>query len=143
LKFKVKACSSEEGVTYLAPRLLTPAVGSKDIARSPVFTWEGFSPTTEYEFILAKDEALTDVLVQEKLSTTHYQYQGELDWGATYYWQVRATAPVLSESSVGVFTVMTPKQPTQALPTPPWVWVIIIMLAFLDVLLVAYCLRRR
>ena len=143
LKFKVKACSSEEGVTYLAPRLLTPAVGSKDIARSPVFTWEGFSPTTEYEFILAKDEALTDVLVQEKLSTTHYQYQGELDWGATYYWQVRATAPVLSDSSVGVFTVMTPGQAVQAPSTPSWVWVIIIMLTFLDVLLVTYCLRRR
>ncbi len=143
LKFKVKECSSEEGVAYLAPLLLTPAVGSKDIARSPVFTWEGFPPTTEYELILARDEALTDILVQEKISTTHYQYQGELDWGATYYWRVRATAPVSSDSSVGVFTVMTPKQPAQTLPTPPWVWVIIIMLTFLDVLLVAYCLRRR
>jgi len=143
LKFKVKECSAEEGVTYLAPILLTPPVGSNDIARSPVFTWEGFPPTTEYEFILAKDEALTDVLAQEKLSTTHYQYQRQLDWGATYYWQVRATAPVLSDSSVGIFTVMTPGQAAQAPSTPPWVWVIIIILTFLDVLIVAYCLRRR
>ena len=143
LRFKVKECSSSEGETYLAPRLLTPAVGSNDIARSPVFTWEGFPPTTEYELILAKDEALTDVVVKEKISTTHYQYQGQLDWGATYYWQVRATAPVLSDSSVGIFTVMTPGQAAQAPSTPPWVWVIIIILTFLDVLIVAYCLRRR
>jgi len=143
LKFKVKECSSEEGETYLAPQLITPAVGSKNIARSPVFTWEGFPPTTEYEFILAKDEALTDVLANEKLSTTQYRYRGELDWGTTYYWRVRATAPVSSDSSVGVFTVMTPGQAAQAPSTPPWVWVIIIILTFLDVLFVASCLRRR
>ena len=143
LKFKVKECSAEEGETYLAPLLLTPAVGSKDIARSPVFTWKGFPPTTEYEFILAKDGALTEVILQEKISTTHYQYRGQLDWGATYYWRVRATEPVSSESSIGIFTVMRQEQPAPTPSTPSWVWVIIGILTFLDVLVIAFCLRKR
>ena len=143
LRFKVKECSAEEGEVYLAPLLLTPPLGSKDIARSPTFTWKGFQSTTEYELILAKDAALTDVILQEKLPTTHYQYERQLDWGATYYWQVRATEPVSSNPSVGVFTVIRQGQPAQTPSTPSWVWVIIGIITFLDVLVITFCLRRR
>ena len=144
MKFTVKECSASEGEVYLAPLLLVPEIGAKNIGRSPTFSWKGFPPTTEYEFILATDNALNQVVVSEKVSTTTYQYKGYLNWGMTYYWQVRAIDPVLSESSISTFTVMP--EPEPAAPTPPtpsWIWITIGLLAFLDVAIIAFCLIKR
>jgi len=144
MKFTVKECSTEEGEVYLAPILLVPDIGSKNVRRSPTFSWEGFPPTTEYEFILASDAALTLVIVNEKVSTSTYQYKGSLDWNTTYYWQVKAIEPTLSEPALGVFTVMPAPEPTAATPpTPAWIWAIIGILAFLDVVIIAFCLIKR
>jgi len=144
MKFTVKECSAREGEVYLAPILLVPDIGSKNVRRSPTFSWEGFPPTTEYEFILASDDALTLVIVNEKVSTSTYQYKGSLDWNTTYYWQVRGIEPVLSESALGVFTVMPAPEPTPATPpTPSWIWAIIGILAFLDVVVITFCLIKR
>ena len=144
MKFTVKECSTEEGEVYLAPILLVPDIGSKNVRRSPTFSWEGFPPTTEYEFILASDGALTLVIVNEKVSTSTYQYKGSLDWNTTYYWQVKAIEPTLSEPALGVFTVMPAPEPTAATPpTPSWIWAIIGILAFLDVVIIAFCLIKR
>ncbi len=144
MKFTVKECSAREGEVYLAPILLVPDIGSKNVRRSPTFSWEGFPPTTEYEFTLASDDALTLVIVDEKVSTSTYQYKGSLDWNTTYYWQVRGIEPVLSESALGVFTVMPAPEPTPATPpTPSWIWAIIGILAFLDVVVITFCLIKR
>ena len=100
--------------------------------------------TTEYEFILSTDNALNQVVVSEKVSTTTYQYKGYLNWGTTYYWQVRAIDPVLSESSIGTFTVMpAPKPAAPTPPTPSWIWITIGLLAFLDVVIIAFCFIKR
>jgi len=144
MKFTVKECSASEGVVYLAPLLLVPENGARNIGRSPTFSWKGFPPTTKYEFILATDNALSQVVVNEKVSNTTYQYKGYLNWGTTYYWQVRAIDPVLSESSIGTFTVMpapSPAAPTP--PTPSWIWITIGLLASLDVAIIAFCLIKR
>lgn len=144
MKFTVKECSAREGEVYLAPILLVPDIGSKNVRRSPTFSWEGFPPTTEYEFILASDDALTLVIVDEKVSTSTYQYKGSLDWNTTYYWQVRGIEPTLSEPALGVFTVMTAPEPTPATPpTPLWIWAIIGILAFLDVVVITFCMIKR
>ncbi len=144
MKFTVKECSASEGEVYLAPLLLVPEIGAKNIGRSPTFSWKGFPPTTEYEFILATDNALNQVVVNEKVSTTTYQYKGYLNWGTTYYWQVRAIDPVLSESSIGTFTVMPMPEPAAPTPsTPSWIWITIGLLAFLDVGIIAFCLIKR
>jgi len=144
MKFTVKECSAREGEVYLAPILLVPDIGSKNVRRSPTFSWEGFPPTTEYEFTLANDDALTLVIVNEKVSTSTYQYKGSLDWNTTYYWQVRGIEPTLSEPALGVFTVMTAPEPTPATPpTPLWVWAIIGILAFLDVVVITFCMIKR
>jgi len=144
MKFTVKECSASEGTVHLAPLLLVPEIGAKNIGRSPTFSWKGFPPTTEYEFILAKDNALNQVVVSEKVSTTTYQYKGYLDWGTTYYWQVRAIDPVLSESSIGTFTVMpAPKPAAPTPPTPSWIWITIGLLAFLDVVIITFCFIKR
>jgi hypothetical protein len=144
MKFTVKACSAEEGEVHLAPLLLVPDIGAKNIGRSPTFSWKGFPPTTKYEFILAKDDALSQVIVNEKVPGTVYQYKGHLNWGNTYYWQVTAIDPVLSESSVGIFTVMpTPEPATPIPPTPSWIWAIIGILTFLDIIIITFCLIKR
>ena len=144
MKFTVKECSTEEGAVYLAPILLVPDIGSKNVRRSPTFSWEGFPPTTEYEFILASDDALSQVVVSEKVPATTYQYKGSLDWDTTYYWQVKAIEPTLSEPALGVFTVMPAPEPTAATPpTPSWIWAIIGILAFLDVVVITFCLIKR
>lgn len=144
MKFTVKECSASEGEVHLAPLLLVPEIGAKNIGRSPTFSWKGFPPTTGYEFILAKDNTLNQIVVSEKVSTTTYQYKGYLDWGTTYYWQVRATDPVLSESSIGTFTVMpAPKPAAPTPPTPSWIWITIGLLAFLDVAIIAFCFIKR
>jgi hypothetical protein len=144
MKFTVKECSASEGEVYLAPLLLVPEIGAKNIGRSPTFSWKGFPPTTEYEFILATDNALNQVVVNEKVSTTTYQYKGYLDWGTTYYWQVRAIDPVLSESSISTFTVMPAPEPAAPTPpTPSWIWITIGLLAFLDVAIIVFCFIKR
>ncbi len=144
MKFTVKECSTEEGEVYLAPILLVPDIGSKNVRRSPTFSWEGFPPTTEYEFILASDDALSQVVVSEKVPATTYQYKGSLDWNTTYYWQVKAIEPTVSEPALGVFTVMPAPGPAAATPpTPSWIWAIIGILAFLDVVVITFCLIKR
>jgi hypothetical protein len=144
MKFTVKECSTEEGKVYLAPILLVPDIGNKNVRRSPTFSWEGFPSTTEYEFILASDDALSQVVVSEKVPTTTYQYKGSLDWNTTYYWQVKAIEPTLSEPALGVFTVMPAPEPTAAPPpTPSWIWAILGILAFLDVVVITFCLIKR
>ena len=144
MKFTVKECSTQEGEVHLAPLLLVPDIGSKNVGRSPTFSWKGFPPTTEYEFTLAKDDALSQVVVSAKVLTTTYQYKGYLDWGTTYYWQVRAIEPTVSKPALGVFTVMPEPEPTAATPpTPSWIWAIIGILAFLDVVVITFCLLKR
>jgi hypothetical protein len=124
--------------------LLVPDIGNKNVRRSPTFSWEGFPSTTEYEFILASDDALSQVVVSEKVPTTTYQYKGSLDWNTTYYWQVKAIEPTLSEPALGVFTVMPAPEPTAAPPpTPSWIWAILGILAFLDVVVITFCLIKR
>ncbi len=148
--FTVRTCSSINNM-HTAPILKVPKNGSNDMSQSPGFSWIGFPETTKYEFILAKDAVLMQIVVKEKVPTSAYHYSGELDWGATYFWQVKALEPVPSEPATGVFTIMSEPQP--AIPTTPvtppapatpfWIWVVIGILAFLTIVVIVLCLVRR
>jgi len=149
MHFTVKICSSI-GSMHIAPVIEVPQSDSSDVPRSPAFSWTGFSHATKYEFILARDVDLTQVVVKEKVPISAYIYNGELDWGTTYFWQVKAIEPVPSEPSVvSSFTVVSAPEPTApaatvvAPPTPLWVWFIIGILALLDIVIVVFCLVRR
>ncbi|HUS04467.1 MAG TPA: hypothetical protein VMY79_02975, partial [Dehalococcoidia bacterium] len=128
-------------------------IGSEGVSRSPGFSWRGFPQTTKYEFVLARDADLTQVVVKEKVPASAYIYSGQLDWGTTYFWQVKAIEPVPSEpSDVGIFTVM-PEQPTAAatppavppvIPlTPLWIWAVIGVLSLLVIVVIVLCLVKR
>jgi hypothetical protein len=149
--FSIKA-----GLPVVSPHLgaqaLKPAHGSGNIPVSQVaFSWTPFKDITEYEFVLAKDSALQDILARETVHTTAYKYSGRLDYDSDYFWQVSATKPVPSEPSpVFNFTTVPRPSPTPATPPPYyelWRWlqisVLINVLGFVLVAAMVILFRSR
>jgi hypothetical protein len=116
---------------YYGPTLLSPGNGCMGCAVKPAsFSWAPYKETTKYRFVLAKDAAMTQVIVQATVATTAYKYEDTLDYSTNYFWRVMALEPVPSDWSA-TFSFKT--EPTLAplpLPaeppaTPLWVWVVI------------------
>ena len=104
---------------YLGAQALNPEHDADDIPVSSIaFSWAPFKETTEYQFILAKDSALTDIIVQESLPNTAYRYGGRLDYDTPYFWQITATKPLPSEPSP-VFAFTTKSKTSQPQEIPP------------------------
>jgi hypothetical protein len=127
--FTVKAGLPVEA-DYYGPKLLSPDNGCLGCPIQPAsFSWSSFKETTKYEFVLAKDAAMTQVVVDDEAYTSAYQYEGMLDYGTGYYWRVIALEPVPSDwSATFVFQTETapalPSPPAKAPGTPLWVWVL-------------------
>ena len=67
-----------------------PKNGSTDVQPNDVtLNWEQALFADEYEYVVAKDAALTDVIAS---GTTPYEYVnlGDLEVGETYYWKITA-----------------------------------------------------
>ena len=146
MHFTVKTCSAEEYL-HTVPVLKVLRSGSSDVPRSPSFSWKGFPGTTKYEFILAEDADLTQVIVREEVNTSAYLYAYQLGWGETYFWQVRAIAPVPSDPATATFTVISQPPAPQATPAIPktsfWVWLIIGVLALVTIGVIVLSLTSR
>ena len=91
---------------------------------------------------------MAQVVVKEEVPVSAYIYSGKLDWETTYFWQVKAVEPGPSEPSpVSTFTVVS--EPTTLAttvvtpPTPFWIWLIIGILALLDIVIIVFCLVSR
>jgi hypothetical protein len=128
---------------YPTLTLFSPTYGARNVSRSPSFSWSGMPGTTKYEFILAKDAALTKVVVKANVPTTAYIYGDKLDWNTTYFWQVRAFEPVVSDPSpIGSFTVVAGEKPApppaKPSPIPFWIWVVIAIYAALMAAIIAF-----
>lgn len=128
---------------YPTLTLFNPTYGARGVPRSPSFSWSGMPGTTKYEFILAKDAALTQVVVKADVPTTAYIYDGKLDSNVTYFWQVRVIEPVVSDPSpIGSFTVVAGEKPVappaKPSPIPFWVWVVIAIYAALMAAIIAF-----
>jgi hypothetical protein len=143
---------------HVAPLLVEPEHGAQEVARIAGFSWDGFPPTTLYEFLLSEDNGFESLVTREELRESAYVYPGELDWGKTYYWKVRALEPAPSEWSVGSFIVQ--QQPVEApvsgppatldfaagmpaMGTPLWVWLTIGLLSALVVLVIVFAVLPR
>ena len=129
---------------YSTMTLFSPTYGAKNISISPGFSWSGLPGVTKYEFILAKDAALQQVIVKADVPMTSYLYDGKLDYNTGYFWQVRAILPVVSDPSpIGTFTVAAEKKPAtpaveQPTTIPYWVWWIIAIFTALVVAMIAF-----
>jgi photosystem II stability/assembly factor-like uncharacterized protein len=97
--------SSPIEAPYAGPVLLGPNPGDTDVAPDVGFSWGPIVGATEYSFILAKDAALTDVVISETVATTAYG-PVTLDYSTDYWYAVQATAPTTSPQSIGSFTTM-------------------------------------
>ena len=99
---------------YYGPQLLSPSNGSTGIPVSSVsFSWSPYEDATHYRFVLARDAALTNVVVEADVTTTAYEFTGTLDYSANYFWRVKTTAPTGSGWSA-TFSFQT-----ESAPTPP------------------------
>jgi hypothetical protein len=107
------------------------------------FTWSPLKNTTRYRFVLAEDAAMTQVVKEAKVTTTAYEYDGQLEYGQSYFWRVMALEPVPSDWSA-TFSFQTeaaplipPTQPVLQSEPPLWAWAVIaIGLALLIVIIV-------
>jgi hypothetical protein len=137
---------------YLGAQALQPVHGACNLPVSFIaFSWTPFKGTTEYRFVLARDSALTDIVVQDYLPTTAYKYNGRLDYDTSYFWQVTPTKPLPGEPSP-VFCFITVVEPTPSqVPSPlydqllQWlqVSVLINVLGFVSVLGMIIVFSRR
>ena len=114
--------------------IMSPRNGAAGVTCQPAFSWSTMHGAAEYEFVLAEDAAMTDVVMQTGVSASAYKHDGRLEWGKTYFWRARVTEPTPGDwSSVAIFTVMEEPSPAGVgaageLPsTPIWAWAIIAM----------------
>jgi len=103
---------------------LYPTPGATGVPVRPVCTWDSAGQNTSYEFVLARDNQFTNVLVSmtgmNALTSTSWSCDRELDYSTIYFWKVR---PVSSSSQggwvTGVFTTeAAPQTPDPAAQTP-------------------------
>ncbi|MBM4445807.1 MAG: hypothetical protein FJ023_00405 [Chloroflexi bacterium] len=133
---------------YYGLQLLSPDNGCIHCPVKPAsFSWSPFQGTQRYKFVLAKDAAMTDVVVETELPTTSYSYVVTLDYSTAYFWQVMAIEPVPSDwSATFCFQTQPPPAPQPPSypqrPIPAWAWTIIICGLLVDIYLFVLLLRR-
>jgi hypothetical protein len=120
---EMRSFSVEPGQA-LVPALLSPANGSDEAGKMPSFSWAPVSGATEYQFVLSSTVSLSPAIIDVKVKSTGFEMTKELEAGKTYYWAVKAVAPVEGEwSAVANFTVKTPapepKPPVTVKEYPP------------------------
>jgi len=133
---------------YYGPQLLSPDNGCPGCQiKSACFSWSPFQYATQYRFILARDAAMTDILVETDVPTTSYDYGSTLDYNTNYFWQVRAIEPTPSDWSA-IFCFQTkatpvPQSSPRALQAASvWIWFIITIGVILDISLLILVIRR-
>jgi hypothetical protein len=129
-RFTFKSGLATQAPSY-GPQPLSPVYGCTSCSVSQMsFSWTPFKDTIRYRFQLAKDAAMTQLVVQDDTFTTAYQYLGTLDYDTSYFWRVMAVEPAPSDWSA-VFTFHTISQPAPSAPPvaaaamPVWAWVAI------------------
>jgi hypothetical protein len=121
------------GSTSYGIQPLQPNNGCSDYpSKSVTFSWSPLENTTKYRFVLAKDAAMTEVVQDALVTTTAYEYDGQLEYSQTYFWRVMAVEPTPSDWSA-TFTLRTEAAPPSVAsapsrqPTPLWVWPVVVI----------------
>jgi hypothetical protein len=141
--FKTDGTPPEEQHTPVV-ELLTPEDNTTVVDGSPVFTWSPVEGVNDYEFTLAMDQQLNDIIVRKSVSSTTYIHTSPLDPGKTYYWQVKANS--VAVSPVHRFTIENQVAPPEEAPaedTSPVLWIAGVVVLFLIVVVLTILLLRR
>jgi len=111
---------------YYGIKLLAPSNGCRGCPVSPVsFSWAPYKGISKYQLVLAKDAAITDIIAEAEVgNTAAYEYEGTLDYSASYFWCVRPLEPSTDDwSATFSFTTETAPPPPPATPVePPSLW---------------------
>ncbi len=102
------------------PVIGVPTNGATLTTTSPVFSWSPVSGTTSYDFQLSELPGFETTVFTDKTShaAEALPVTIKLSAGKTYFWRVRASAPVQGDwSVVGTFTIAPP--PTSTSTPPP------------------------
>ena len=133
---------------YIGPQLLSPYNGCVGCTSKPVsFSWSPYQETTLYRFVLAKDAAMTNIIVDTETNTTAYEFNGTLEYDSTCFWHIKAVEQFPSDWSP-TFCFRTESAPILTVPEatpaiPAWILVIIILGLTINILLLILILRRR
>jgi len=138
---------------YYGVQLLAPDNGCMGCRVKPAsFSWSPWKEATRYEFMLSRDSEFTQVIKKVNTSTTGYEYEGNLDYSANYFWRVRAVEingqPISSDwSATFSFTTESVPAPEKAAAeepvTPLWVWVVIGVGSILVIVTLILLIRTR
>jgi photosystem II stability/assembly factor-like uncharacterized protein len=75
-------------------KLESPAAGSRDVPREPLFQWTGIVGVGAYELMVAVNPDFSDPVITREadsaLPANAWQSDVSLDFATTYYWKVRA-----------------------------------------------------
>jgi hypothetical protein len=109
-----------------APTLYTPGgiwqYSGIDVELMPAFSWESANTADSYQFMLADNSEFTSPMVNEKVSSSAYQLDFELEYNSNYFWKVQAykgTKALSRWSDVGAFTTISEPEPPPPSPPPP------------------------
>jgi hypothetical protein len=136
--FSVKPGFAVRGIGN-GPQLLTPIDGMcQDCQPTIGFSWTPVKNAKKYEFTLANDQDLKNILVQTVTTTTAYKYEGKLEPGRIYFWRVKAVAPFESDPSPTGTFVIAGSQPLLSWPSlpPSYLWIVVIIAAAVLVVLI-------
>jgi len=98
------------------PNVSSPENGSSIDTTSPAFSWTPVSGATMYQFQLSDDPAFGTTLVDEELAAAGIMPSVALDRGTTYFWRVKAIAPVDGDWSTVANFIVAEEAPA---PAPP------------------------
>ncbi|MDD5313388.1 MAG: hypothetical protein PHO26_10170, partial [Dehalococcoidia bacterium] len=138
---------------YYGVQLLSPNNGCLGCKVKPAsFSWSPWKEATKYEFVLAKNSEMTEVVKQATTTTTGYEFDGTLDYSTNYFWRVRAlevNGQNIPSDWSATFSFQTEPEPAApAAPpaepaTPMWVWVIIAIGAILVIVTLILIFKTR
>ncbi|MDD5312095.1 MAG: hypothetical protein PHO26_03535 [Dehalococcoidia bacterium] len=133
---------------YLCPQLLAPENGCRCSYDPPFcFSWTPYKGATKYKFELSEYADMSNPLISWNVTTTAYQYDGELKRDTSYFWRVMELEPVPGDwSAVFNFSTspspMLPFLPARVASVPLWAWAVLAIGSIASIILVASIIRR-
>ncbi len=98
------------------PTVSSPEIGGTIDSTTPAFSWTPVSGATMYQFQLSDDPAFGTTMVDEQLAAAGIMPSVALDRGTTYFWRVKAIAPVDGDWSTVANFIVAELAPA---PAPP------------------------